>query len=61
LEVRQFQDRIADAIARNAKDWADVIVSGTHGRRGLSRVFIGRVAESLVRIAQAPVLLIRGE
>jgi nucleotide-binding universal stress UspA family protein len=62
LEVRQFQDRIADAIVRSAKDWrADVIVIGTHGRRGLSRLFIGSVAESLVRIAPASVLLIRGE
>lgn len=62
LEVRQFQDRIADEIARSAKDWrADVIVIGTHGRRGLSRLFIGSVAESLVRIAPASVLLIRGE
>jgi len=62
LEVRQFQDRIADEIARSAKDWrADVIVIGTHGRRGLSRLLIGSVAESLVRIAPASVLLIRGE
>jgi nucleotide-binding universal stress UspA family protein len=35
-------------------------VIGTHGRRGLSRLFIGSVAESLIRIAPARVLLIRG-
>lgn len=61
LEVQSLQDRIADEISRNAKGWrADLIVIGTHGRRGLSRLFIGSVAESLVRIASAPVLLIRG-
>ena len=61
LEVQSIRDRIADEIARNAKTWrADLIVIGTHGRRGLSRMFIGSVAESLIRIAPAPVLLIRG-
>lgn len=61
LEVQSLQDRIADEVARNAKAWrADLIVIGTHGRRGLSRMFIGSVAESLIRIAPVPVLLIRG-
>jgi nucleotide-binding universal stress UspA family protein len=61
LEVQSVQDRIADEISRNARSWrADLIVIGTHGRRGLSRLFIGSVAESLIRIAPARVLLIRG-
>lgn len=61
LEVESLQDRIADEIVRNAEAWrANLIVIGTHGRRGLSRMFIGSVAESLIRIAPAPVLLIRG-
>jgi nucleotide-binding universal stress UspA family protein len=61
LEVQSLQDRIADEIARNAKAWrADLLVMGTHGRRGMSRMFLGSVAESLIRIAPAPVLLIRG-
>jgi len=61
LEVRSIGDRVADEIARHAKGWrADLIVIGTHGRRGLSHLFIGSVAESLIRIAPAPVLLIRG-
>ena len=61
LEVQSLQDHIADEIARNAQAWrADLIVIGTHGRRGLSRMFIGSVAESLIRIAPAPVLLVRG-
>lgn len=61
LEVQSLRDRVADEIARNAKAWhADLIVIGTHGRRGVSRMFIGSVAESLIRIAPAPVLLMRG-
>lgn len=61
LEVQQVTDRIADAIAREAKAWhADVIVIGTHGRRGISHLFLGSVAESVVRVAPVPVLLIRG-
>lgn len=38
---------------------ADLIVMGTHGRRGLSRMLLGSVAESVVRTSQCPVLTIR--
>jgi nucleotide-binding universal stress UspA family protein len=37
---------------------ADLIVMGTHGRRGLSRVFLGSVAERIVRLSPIPVLTI---
>jgi universal stress protein A len=40
---------------------ADLIVMGTHGRRGLRRMLIGSVAESVVRNAPCPVLLVRAE
>jgi nucleotide-binding universal stress UspA family protein len=40
---------------------ADVIVVGTHGRRGFSRVMLGSVAERLVRTAVRPLLVIRGD
>ena len=39
---------------------ADVIVMNTHGRRGLAHLFLGSVAERVVREAQCPVLTIRG-
>jgi nucleotide-binding universal stress UspA family protein len=52
---------IADAIADEAKQWqADLIVIGTHGRRGVRRMLLGSVAEGVARIASQPVLLIRG-
>lgn len=37
---------------------ADLIVMGTHGRRGLSHVFLGSVAEKVVRLSPIPVLTV---
>ena len=51
---------VADAILRYArKVGADVIVLGTHGRRGIGRLLMGSDAESVVRNAKVPVLLVR--
>jgi nucleotide-binding universal stress UspA family protein len=38
---------------------ADLIVLGTHGRRGLSRALLGSVAEYVVRTSNVPVLTVR--
>ena len=40
---------------------ADLIVIGTHGRRGISRVFLGSVAERVVRFSPIPVLTVGGK
>lgn len=40
---------------------ADLIVMGTHGRHGFSRLMLGSVAESVARTASCPVLLVRVE
>jgi len=40
---------------------ADLIVMGTHGRRGLSRVLLGSVAEKTVRLSPIPVVTICGK
>lgn len=49
-----------DVILRTAEEVeADLIVMGTHGRRGLSRLVMGSVAEFVVRRAPCPVLTIR--
>jgi nucleotide-binding universal stress UspA family protein len=51
----------ADLILAQAKTWQpDLIVMGTHGRRGLARVALGSDAEQVVRAATVPVLLVRG-
>ena len=39
---------------------ADLIVLGTHGRRGMDRLVLGSVAEGVARAATAPVMLVRG-
>ena len=39
---------------------ADLIVMGTHGRTGLSKLFIGSVASRVVARAHCPVLVVRG-
>lgn len=52
---------VAHAIVQQArKAKADVIVLGTHGRRGLQRMLMGSDAEAVVREAGVPVLLVRG-
>ena len=49
-----------DTILAVAKDVAaDLIVMGTHGRRGFARLLIGSVTEAIVRIAECPVLTVR--
>lgn len=50
----------ADAIVRQAKKWkADLIVIGTHGRRGVRRLLMGSDAEQTVRNSPVPVMLVR--
>jgi len=43
------------------QEHVDLIVIGTHGRSGISRLLFGSVAEGVVRGATMPVLLIRGD
>ena len=53
-------NRIENVIIEEAKRWqAELIVIGTHGRSGFSRLMLGSVAEGVVRSASIPVLLIR--
>jgi nucleotide-binding universal stress UspA family protein len=50
----------ADAIVRQAKkSKADLIVLGTHGRRGVRRMLMGSDAEQIVRNSPVPVMLVR--
>jgi nucleotide-binding universal stress UspA family protein len=53
-------DAPAHEIAQLASDLeADLVVVGTHGRRGASRLLLGSVAEGVVRLAPCPVLVER--
>ncbi len=58
--LESFGGKAADAIVAQARKWgADLIVLGTHGRRGVKRLVMGSDAEEVVRTAPAPVLLVR--
>jgi nucleotide-binding universal stress UspA family protein len=51
---------VSEVIVSQAKKLkVDVIVIGTHGRRGVSRLLMGSDAEGVVRAAGVPVLLVR--
>lgn len=58
--IETIGGRASDCIVGAAKEWgADLIVMGTHGRRGMSRLAMGSDAELVVRSAPVPVLLVR--
>jgi nucleotide-binding universal stress UspA family protein len=62
LEVGGISESVADCLqACAARFSAQLVVLGTHGRRGVRRAFLGSVAEEFVRKAECPVLLVRGE
>lgn len=59
--VDQFGERMGVAVATAAKLWnADVVVVGTHGRRGVDRLLLGSGAEEVIRQSPVPVLVVRG-
>lgn len=52
--------RLNDFVAEQVTGWgAQLIVLGTHGRRGIRRLVLGSDAEAIVRTATVPVLLVR--
>ena len=52
----------AEEIVRTGRTTkADLIVTGTHGRRGLQRLFLGSVAQRVVASASCPVVTVRGK
>ena len=60
--VETLGGRVADQIVKQARDWsADLIVMGTHGRRGLERLAMGSDAELVLRQSHVPVLLVRDQ
>ena len=60
--LESFGGRAADFIVEQADKWkADLIVLGTHGRRGVKRLVMGSDAEQVVRTARVPVLLVRSK
>lgn len=53
-------ERVSELIAQQAEALrCDLVVLGTHGRRGVDRLLLGSDAEQVARIAPAPVMLVR--
>jgi nucleotide-binding universal stress UspA family protein len=58
----EIRGPVAEAVVAEAKAWpADLIVIGTHGRRGVGRLVMGSSAENILRHASVPVLLVRAQ
>jgi nucleotide-binding universal stress UspA family protein len=59
VDVAPIGEDISERIRISANEFnADLLVLGTHGRRGFKRLFLGSVAERVVRSASLPVLLV---
>lgn len=59
IETETPIQRVVEAIAKEASRWgADLVVLGTHGRRGVQHLMLGSVAEQMARLSSVPVLLI---
>lgn len=60
--IEKIGAHAADEIVTQAKEWnAELIVLGTHGRRGLVRLVMGSDAELVLRHSPVPVLLVRDQ
>jgi nucleotide-binding universal stress UspA family protein len=60
IETHHVSGSAPEEIVRYAREHGfDLIVVGTHGRRGFRRLVLGSVAEQVVRTAEVPVLTVR--
>ena len=58
--IETYDGHIDSVISDEAQKWnADLLVVGTHGRKGLAHLLMGSVAEGVTRNASMPVLLVR--
>lgn len=59
LAIDAGEHSVATVLNLAAREWqADVIISGTHGRRGARRLVLGSVADALVKQSTLPVILV---
>ncbi len=60
IDVKVLQGRAKDAILAHAEEWgSDLIVVGSHGRKGLQKFLLGSVAESILVQAPCAVEIVR--
>jgi nucleotide-binding universal stress UspA family protein len=59
--IAEGPGRICEHVAEHARlSHADLIVLGSHGRRGIGRILLGSDAEQIIRYSPVPVLVVRG-
>jgi nucleotide-binding universal stress UspA family protein len=59
-ETDNISEDVASCLQRYVQGHSvDLVVMGTHGRRGMRRMMIGSVAERFLRFSTCPVLLVR--
>ncbi len=62
IEMTMREWKISEKILEAAQNWrSDLLVIGTHGRRGFRRFLLGSVAEEIIRTSSIPILLIRSK
>ncbi len=62
IEIINYKESIAKKIIQSTKSWkANLLVIGTHGFTGFSRLMLGSVAEVILKSATTPVLIVRSE
>lgn len=61
IETESMADDVATCLQRYVDAHAiDLVVMGTHGRRGMPRLVLGSVSERFLRFSTCPVMLVRG-
>ncbi len=53
------EGEVKETVLKMAREWdADLIVAGTHGRKGLNRLLMGSMAEGILRDSKVPVFIV---
>lgn len=58
-EILVFGDPAKDLLTIIKRMNADIVVIGTHGKKGLEKLLLGSVAESILKSVEVPVLLVK--
>jgi nucleotide-binding universal stress UspA family protein len=62
IEILDIPSKISEKMIETTKALkSDLLVLGTHGRRGFNRLLLGSVAEETIRLADIPVLLVHAK